>query len=131
MITLNNVGKEFRRGRWGVRGVSFTIHKGEFVILSGPSGAGKTTLLKLLSFEHRPTSGDLALEGRSSASIRKRELPHVRRRIGLGTNADRKTMTEFMHSAARAGRNIQLRETENAMRNLAAARAEQPEKESA
>jgi cell division transport system ATP-binding protein len=83
MISLHNVGKEFRRGRWGVKDITFSIRKGEFVLLTGASGAGKTTLMKLLSFEHEPSAGELALEGRASGRIRKRELPHLRRRIGM------------------------------------------------
>jgi len=83
MISLHNVGKEFRRGRWGVKDITFSIRKGEFVLLTGPSGAGKTTLMKLLSFEHEPSVGELVLEGRQSGRIRKRELPHLRRRIGM------------------------------------------------
>jgi cell division transport system ATP-binding protein len=59
------------------------MQKGEFVILTGPSGAGKTTLMKLLSFEQIPTHGDVLLEGFSAKTIRKREVPKLRRRIGL------------------------------------------------
>ncbi|MCA9753056.1 MAG: ATP-binding cassette domain-containing protein [bacterium] len=83
MISLSNVGKEFRRGRWGVRDVSFAIRKGEFVLLTGSSGAGKTTLMKLLSFEEKPSEGELILEGRTNGKLKKRELPLLRRRIGM------------------------------------------------
>ncbi|GJM44923.1 MAG: cell division ATP-binding protein FtsE [Gemmatimonadota bacterium] len=83
MISLNKVGKEFRRDRWGVKDISFTIDKGEFVVLTGPSGAGKTTLMKLLSFEQQPSTGELLLEGRANGRVKKRELPYVRRRIGV------------------------------------------------
>jgi len=83
MISLSNVGKEFRRDRWGVKDVTFAVQKGEFVVLTGASGAGKTTLLKLLSFEHKPTVGEVMLEGHSSSRIGRRELPYLRRRIGL------------------------------------------------
>jgi len=82
MISVTDVGKEYRRGRWALRGVSFSLQKGEFVILSGHSGAGKTTLMKLLSFEEAPTTGRVVLEGFSSDAVRKRELPYLRRRIG-------------------------------------------------
>jgi cell division transport system ATP-binding protein len=83
MISLANVGKQYRNGRWGLRGISFTLEKGEFVVLTGPSGAGKTTLMKLLSFEEKPTEGELLLGGKQNGKARKRELPHIRRRIGL------------------------------------------------
>ena len=82
MISLTNAGKEYRQGRWGLRDVSFTLQKGEFAILTGPSGAGKTTLMKLISFEQRPTQGEVVFEGYSSDRVKKRELPYIRRRIG-------------------------------------------------
>ncbi len=83
MISLSNVGREYRQDRWGVKDVTFSMQKGEFVILTGPSGAGKSTLMKLLSFEQRPTTGELVLEGHVNGRIKKREMPHLRRRIGL------------------------------------------------
>jgi cell division transport system ATP-binding protein len=83
MISLSNVGKEYRGHRWGVKDISFAIQKGEFVVLTGASGAGKTTLMKLLSFEQKPTTGELVLEGRINGRLKRRELPFLRRRIGL------------------------------------------------
>jgi cell division transport system ATP-binding protein len=83
MIALRNVGKQYRNGRWALRDVSFTLQKGEFVVLTGASGAGKTTLMKLLSFEEKPTEGELVLEGKINGIAKKRELPYIRRRIGL------------------------------------------------
>ncbi len=82
MISVTDAGKEYRRGRWGLRDVSFAVAKGEFVVLTGPSGAGKTTLLKLLLFEEMPSAGRVIIEGFSSERIRRRDLPLLRRRIG-------------------------------------------------
>ncbi len=83
MISLVNVGKEYRKGRWGLQGVNFSISKGELVFLTGASGAGKTTLLKLISFEERPTTGEVTLERWSTRTMKKKDLPYLRRRIGL------------------------------------------------
>ena len=83
MIFVTGAGKEYGRGRWALRDVSFSMGKSEFVVLTGASGAGKTTLLKLLSFEQAPTTGEVRLEGYSSRTIKKRRLPYLRRRIGL------------------------------------------------
>jgi cell division transport system ATP-binding protein len=82
MVCVTNIGREYRRGRWGLRDVTFTVQRGEFVVVTGPSGAGKTTLMKLLSFEEKPSAGEVILEGFSSGRIRRRELPLLRRRIG-------------------------------------------------
>ena len=83
MISASSVGKQYRNGRWGLREVSFSVQKGEFVVLTGPSGSGKTTLMKLLSFEEKPTEGELILEGKINGKVKKRQLPFIRRRIGL------------------------------------------------
>jgi cell division transport system ATP-binding protein len=83
MISLAKVGKQYRNGRWGLRDVTFSLAKGEFVVLTGSSGAGKTTLMKLLSFEEKPTEGEVMLDGQINGTIKKRRLPYLRRRIGL------------------------------------------------
>jgi cell division transport system ATP-binding protein len=83
MISLLNAGKEYRKNHWNLHAVTFTIQRGELVFLTGPSGAGKTTLLKLISFEEKPTSGEAILEDYSSRTIKKKQLPYLRRRIGL------------------------------------------------
>src|SRR3954464_15218793 len=54
---------------WALRGVSFTVQRGEALGIIGPNGAGKSTLLKLLSEITAPTSGEIRLHGRLSALI--------------------------------------------------------------
>jgi cell division transport system ATP-binding protein len=83
VLRLDAVTKEYPRTGVAVRDISFAVDKGEFVFLTGPSGSGKSTLLKLLSFAERPTTGDVKVSGFSSATLRSRDIPQLRRRLGI------------------------------------------------
>lgn len=61
-----------------LRGVTFTINKGDFVSIIGPSGSGKSTLLQILSFLDRPTGGSYTFLGKSIEDMNDVELAHVR-----------------------------------------------------
>ncbi len=61
-VTIESVTKSFG-GVQAIKGVSFSIKKGEFFSLLGPSGCGKTTLLRLIAGFDDPTSGDIRLDG--------------------------------------------------------------------
>ena len=64
-------------------GVSFTINEGEFVFLVGPSGSGKTTIIKLLTGEVRADEGELVVNGFDLRTMRRRQLPKLRRTLGV------------------------------------------------
>ncbi|WP_353267629.1 cell division ATP-binding protein FtsE [Gemmatimonas sp.] len=82
-LRVANVSKEYPRSGMALRDVSFEMRKGEFVFLVGHSGAGKSTLLKLLTMAERPTTGEVRVSGYSSLGITPREVPHLRRRLGV------------------------------------------------
>ncbi|HUP01852.1 MAG TPA: cell division ATP-binding protein FtsE [Gemmatimonadota bacterium] len=83
MILFQNVSKEFPKTGLALKDVSFHLRRGEFLFLTGPSGAGKTTLLKLVTMEERPTAGVVRVSGFSSEKVRRREIPYLRRRLGV------------------------------------------------
>ena len=61
-----------------LRGVTFSIAKGEFVSIMGPSGSGKSTLVQILSFLDRPTGGSYTFQGKSVDDMTDKELAHAR-----------------------------------------------------
>ncbi|HET6361969.1 MAG TPA: cell division ATP-binding protein FtsE [Gemmatimonadota bacterium] len=83
MILFKNVHKEYPRTGYALQDVSFHLRKGEFTFVTGPSGAGKTTLVKLVTMEERPTAGTVRISGYASDKIRTREIPALRRRLGI------------------------------------------------
>jgi cell division transport system ATP-binding protein len=66
-----------------VKDLTFRIAKGEWAFLTGHSGAGKSTILKLISADQRPTHGELRVSGFSIADLSAREVPKLRRRLGI------------------------------------------------
>ena len=82
MIRFNHVTKTYPKGA-ALSDVSFHVPKGEFCFLTGHSGAGKSTALKLIYLADQPTSGDVRVSGFSSARIAARDVPRLRRRLGI------------------------------------------------
>ncbi len=83
MIEFTDVTKSYSVGTQALRGVSMQIEDGEFVYLVGPSGSGKSTIIKLITGELHPTSGSVHVNGYTLERIRKRELPFMRRTVGV------------------------------------------------
>jgi len=72
--TYNNEGVKTQ----AVRGVSFSIKKGEFVAIMGPSGSGKSTLMQILGFLDRPTKGEYYFENKNSKDFSDNQLADIR-----------------------------------------------------
>ena len=83
MIEFIDVTKSYTVGTKALRGVSMQIEDGEFAFLVGPSGSGKSTIIKLITGELKPTSGSVHVNGYSLERIRKREIPYLRRTVGV------------------------------------------------
>lgn len=83
MIRLKDVEKTYENGTEALQGISFTIEDGEFVFLVGPSGSGKSTIIKLLTGEVIPTAGRVMINGFSMSRISDRQIPYMRRTIGV------------------------------------------------
>ena len=83
MVRLEGVGLRYGAGADTLRDLSFVVQDGGFRWLLGPSGAGKTSLLRLLHLTVRPQRGRLVLLGADVGAATRRELPALRRRIGM------------------------------------------------
>ena len=106
MIEFIDVVKNYSPDTQALRGVTMQIEDGEFAFLVGPSGSGKSTIIKLITGELKPTSGSVHVNGYSLARIRKREIPYLRRTVGVVFQDFRliasKTVYENMAFAMRA-----------------------------
>ena len=83
MIRLIDVKKVYDNGTEALKGISFSIEDGEFAFLVGPSGSGKSTVIKLLTGEIVPTSGRVMVNGFSMGRISDKQIPYMRRTIGV------------------------------------------------
>jgi len=83
MIKLNKVSKHYPGKTIALKDIDLSIESGEFVSIVGQSGTGKTTIIKLIIAEERPTAGQIIVGGWDITNIRDREIPYLRRQIGV------------------------------------------------
>ena len=83
MVELIKVSVAYKKEWYALRDIHFKVDKGEFVFLLGPSGAGKSTLLKLIYMDIFPTSGEVIVAGYRASTIKRKEIPLLRRKIGV------------------------------------------------
>jgi cell division transport system ATP-binding protein len=83
MLVFEQVSKSYPGGFVALDRVSFELGKGELAFLTGHSGAGKSTMLKLISLIERPSAGRVVINGIDLADVGRRQVPYVRRDIGM------------------------------------------------
>ena len=83
VLVLHDVTKAYPNGKLALRDVDLVIPEGDFVFLVGPSGAGKSTLIKLLIRDELATRGEVVLDGQDVARLGRRQVPRMRRKIGI------------------------------------------------
>jgi len=84
MIEIYHLYKKYGQNEhYALKDINLIIDRGEFVFVVGPSGSGKSTLLKLLLRETLPTKGHIKIFGRDITRLKNREIPFLRRNIGM------------------------------------------------
>ncbi len=117
MVEFRNVSKIYDNGTRALHDVSLKIEKGEFVFIVGASGSGKSTFLKLIMREEMPNGGEIIVNGRKLSTLRHRDVPHLRRSMGIVFQdfrlIDKMTVYEnvsfAMHVVGASPRNIRKR----------------------
>lgn len=82
MVRFDNVSVRFD-GDPVLKNVALEVRDGEFVSLVGETGVGKTTLLRLMYFDLLPSEGSLIVGKYSSLTIRRKDVPRLRRTLGI------------------------------------------------
>ena len=81
MLEIKKIKKIYQMGKVKVealRGVSFYIHKGEFVAIMGPSGSGKSTLMHIIGCLDQPTEGNFIIGGKDVSKLNDDKLAEIR-----------------------------------------------------
>ncbi|HVO40869.1 MAG TPA: ABC transporter ATP-binding protein [Spirochaetia bacterium] len=84
IVELAGVKKVYPLGKTevpAVRGITFTIEKGDFISLAGPSGSGKTTILNLIGCVDTPTEGTVRIDGVETAGLDDRQITSIRQKM--------------------------------------------------
>jgi phosphonate transport system ATP-binding protein len=83
ILQVKNLLKTYPNGTQALKGISFDVQKGEFLVIIGLSGSGKSTLLRCINRLHDPTSGEIIFKGKNIASVQGEEVRDLRRKIAM------------------------------------------------
>lgn len=84
IVELKDVHKVYPLGKVevsAVKGVSFSIEKGDFISIAGPSGAGKSTILNMIGLIDKPSSGEVLIDGKATSGLSDKELTKFRHEV--------------------------------------------------
>lgn len=82
-MRFENVGMRYGLGPEVLRDINLHLAPGTFHFLTGPTGAGKSSLLRLLALSHRPSRGLVTMFQKDVNTLKRKDLPALRRRIGI------------------------------------------------
>jgi phosphonate transport system ATP-binding protein len=83
MLEIKDLQKVYPNGTHALKGVSFKVEKGEFLVVIGLSGSGKSTLLRCINRLHDPSAGSIRFLEKETTNLRGRELRSLRSKIGM------------------------------------------------
>tara|TARA_B110001454_G_C12723326_1_gene436707 strand:+ start:73143 stop:73913 length:771 start_codon:yes stop_codon:yes gene_type:complete len=83
ILSVKNLVKTYPNGVQALKGISFDVKKGEFLVVIGLSGSGKSTLLRCINRLHDPSSGDIFFEGENIARADRDAVKSIRTKIGM------------------------------------------------
>ena len=120
ILSVQNLHTSFHTDKGEVKavnGVTFNLEKGKILGIVGESGSGKSTIIKLLTGEIVPTSGRVMVNGFSMGRISDRQIPYMRRTIGvifqdfrlIGNKTVRDNLALAMRAVGASAREIKSR----------------------
>ena len=83
VLEVKNVNKVYPNGTHALKGVSFDVKAGEFLVIIGLSGSGKSTMLRCMNRLHDVSTGEILFEGKDITKLKGSEMRAVRSRIGM------------------------------------------------
>lgn len=83
ILKITNLEKTYPNGVRALKGVSFDVKPGEFLVVIGLSGSGKSTLLRCINHLHSPTAGQILFKGQDITGVKGRDARVLRQKIGM------------------------------------------------
>ncbi len=83
VLEIKNLVKTYPNGTQALKGISFNVKRGEFLVIIGLSGSGKSTLLRCINRLHDPTSGSIQFNGEEIANVQGDRIRNLRRKIAM------------------------------------------------